>query len=315
MLIGKNIFKINSINPINNICNILCIGDNLFTTLREWRPTMKYKISLIALALFLITCLYGCQKTKAKKEVTKQIPNNLSQFNKKTEEMMLGFERFIDLNIKINENEGAHPDFEKNKNALQKTSDQTEYENKQKADFATLSSEWEKIKGGNLELHNLWNGLSINLSSAMVPSKTLKEFSDILNSLTIDISKNDAFNSELRLNEFYKYYSEFYSKFDSKITPDFYKMIYYVRDVYFLAQSGNYDKAKTDMDNISLIWEPIKNNLPNSLNDGIKLVVNSISELSSALKSKDVKLIKIKTDILLKDINNLMGDEMNLPSV
>lgn len=160
-----------------------------------------------------------------------------------------------------------------------------------------------KVEG----IHTSWNNYKITAIEEGVDTKALAKTEDSLNNLTIATGKKELMNSLKEGNEMILSLGDFFDVYKGNIQGDLDRLIYTSTETYLKALEENWDKAKS----VALEYEEYFSRLRQKIElekkdekylDTLEI---SIRDLINSLKYKDTDLVKIKRDVVLKNIEKI----------
>lgn len=159
-----------------------------------------------------------------------------------------------------------------------------------------------KVKG----LHEKWNSLEPELIKAGGSQDAIKNFEDTLNNLTISSTNYKYMDTLMLSNKLTSYIPSLTTNFKSKIPNQIYHMKYYIRQIVLDSSNNNFNMSNSNFKKmlvykdtlISQLAEKKLSELANKLN-------TSIADLQDVLKTKDMSVIKIKSSVVMKNLNEV----------
>ena len=162
--------------------------------------------------------------------------------------------------------------------------------------------DWTNISKLIDELHYQWNEYTPEIAESS--SNLINRFSTGLNSLTTTASERSMSKALYSANELYSNIPDFYSLYNSEVSPEVKRITYYVRKI--VIESGkDWDQASRDNENLENSWSLLKKTLKKEQNDAEKKLDFSIYELKTVISQKSKQLTDIKGKIVLSNIQEL----------
>ncbi len=163
---------------------------------------------------------------------------------------------------------------------------------------------WPKLEKDIAKIHEQWNSFQSEVIKNGASLEMVNDFSDILNKLTMTLTRQELYEGLLTVNALYGKTVDFGKLFKTKSPPDSKKILYYGRMATYKILNNDDTGAKQAMDSALTVWETVKPQVKDT-NEASK-VEFSLKELSQAIKEKDPNLIKIKAQIAEKNVQDVI---------
>lgn len=272
--------------------------------------------------LIIVISTSGCKmdkKQESKIEKIEKAPDSLSEVSKDIQDILKDIEiveKVIDgtdkEDAKAKEQKKEEKDKEETEDESKKESeDKTESSDKPKEKFLEkdlkLLEQWEKIDKKIEEVHQKWNTYEPESMKKGATTDRTDKFSESINSLTKSIEARNIkeiyrFGSESMLN-----LKPMFDLYDDDIRGDINKLKYITYQSYLKAISGNttqgislLNETQEDIQKIKLKLE--KKDSKIEVLDKLEL---SMMDMAKSLKMKSISLIRIKKDIIIKNLEEL----------
>ncbi|WP_432409002.1 hypothetical protein [Wukongibacter sp. M2B1] len=165
---------------------------------------------------------------------------------------------------------------------------------------------WHEINTKVTGLHKKWNMLESEVTKSGASTEAIKGFENALNNLTISASEYNYLDTLFYSNKLTSYIPDLINNFKKKIPSPIYFMKYHLRQIILDCRIKDYDKAAKDYNKlviykdglVSQLIEKKLTKLANKLNTSVK-------DLETALKLKDLNIIKIKASVLMSNIESI----------
>lgn len=293
------------------------------------KKTRAFKIIYFTLIFSLIlsiitSCKSQEEKPKPPEEKKDEIPKGLTSIEEKTEEVLEKIEKLQEEIKKPPEPKKEEKEKEESKEKEDKQQEGEEEgggkeEEKSKngeegSDKEKDMTKEEKIKKMREEItknvegiHSTWNNYEHKAVEDGASSEDIKEFEDSLNKLTIGVENENNMMALYSINNMTLYMAKYFDIYKGNPDGEILRLKYYVRQMYLNGESGKWDEVSGIIpkleETIARIRQKVE--LPKekkSLMDKLNL---SIEDLQNSIKEKNNKLLKIKRDIVLKNLEEI----------
>ena len=165
---------------------------------------------------------------------------------------------------------------------------------------------FEDLKKKVLDLHEKWNSFEPKAVKALAQTKSIEEFENSLDSLTITIQTKDEYKNLLAVNSLYKTLPDFYELYTTKEPPDLDRLRYSVKKIKLLAEKDDYNSMKPTMEYLINIWSIAKPKLKKDVNDLMNKFEFALNDLKNAIENRNKTVIEAKSEVLTKIIDEIV---------
>lgn len=164
--------------------------------------------------------------------------------------------------------------------------------------------QWQKINEGIVELHQIFNEY-MPLAMKQGASQDLNSHAtDALNQMTMEAEKKELLVTLLEANNLSGYISEFYALHQDTRAP-IKRSIYYTRSIILASLANDWQTSQAAMNELKSIWEIQKPGIAESAKDTVEKIDRAVTDLETVIQEKNQNLIKIKGNILMKNLAEL----------
>lgn len=165
--------------------------------------------------------------------------------------------------------------------------------------------QFEQLDKDVIKLHSLWNAFEAKATSPLLMQTAVKDFETSLNNVTKSVSSKDVYLSLMDATQLYKYLPDFYTPYDSGSPQEIGKIRFAAKKINLLGEKDNYNAAKEVLNYLTTTWAQTKPRLGKDKMDMINKIELATSELKSAIDAKNNKVIKAKTEVIIKVADEL----------
>jgi hypothetical protein len=251
----------------------------------------------IIVALFLIS---SCKGNPSKKpnayEKKDKAPQSLNSILENVNSILKDVEEVKKVAIKPELSDEDKEKDSKNKTDEKKTSKEKE-----------IQKLWDSMNKSINDIHKYWNVYEIEGAKKGITADSTFKFEESINSLTLAIENRDSFNILNSGSEVYKNLSSFFDLYKDEIKGDISKIKYCVYKAYLIAEKGEIDASKevlTEAENYINNMR-IKLTKDKEKSKNVDKISFSIQDMKEVLKLNNSNLLKIKRDIVLKNLETL----------
>lgn len=267
------------------------------------------KIITIGLILSLICILNGCSSPSKNQQAQKQQanlpPKELTEIQDNLDTL---FEGLRTAKRRTATQKSAEQGQQQGPQQTDQQGDQKESEgqNQQNKKQTTESQiEWKKNEQLIEEIHQNWNAFEPQAIKNGIRPEIITRFENQINLLTIKVIDRERYESQLAANNAAQYIPDFLELFETGSPSDLSRLKYLTRDVMLKVEANNWDEAESIINEMPLIWSRIRNEMKNKDEESMTMIEFAITDLSNAIKTKEKALVRIKADILERNLNNL----------
>lgn len=165
---------------------------------------------------------------------------------------------------------------------------------------------WHGINTKIMGLHKKWNMLESQVTKAGASPEAIKGFENTLNNLTISASQYGYLDTLFYSNKLTSYIPGLVNNFKKKIPSPIYFMKYHLRQIILDCRIKDYEKAEKNYNKLVIYKEALVSQLiEKKLTELANKLNTSVKDLESALKLKDLNIIKIKASVLMSNIESI----------
>lgn len=155
-------------------------------------------------------------------------------------------------------------------------------------------------------LHYKWSDYLPTATKMGAKNSQLEGFSNSLNQLTTVIESKDKQNSLVASNGLYAHLPELYDLYkEKKNLGDVKRVKHFIRSVVINSMSNNFSAADSDIEELSSIWETLKEDLPEGQKKAVSELSFSISELKKVVGEQNMQLIDLKGRVALHNVDEI----------
>ncbi|WP_157048959.1 hypothetical protein [Syntrophomonas palmitatica] len=156
-----------------------------------------------------------------------------------------------------------------------------------------------------LKIHESWNSLEPEAAKAGMSSTSRDDFEQELDKLTASISEQKLEESLISAIELYKKFSDLIQIFSMSIPPDYFQVKYEAMAAMAFAAQQDWEQASAHITNIQDPWNRLKVQSQKASQDILMKTDFAVTDLENAVNSKQLSLVIIKGDILMKNLKAL----------
>lgn len=180
-----------------------------------------------------------------------------------------------------------------------------------------IQKSWSSLEKEVEVAHNQLNDYKIKALEDKADEKIIKQFEENLNDLTIYVGNKDLLNSFIFNNEMYNsisYFTSLYKDYDSEIL----KLKYYVNDVYIYGLKNEWENTLEGIEQIDSQYSELFKSFNKEVKEkekpteddknkekNLEKLKSSIDSLKQSLNKKDIKLLEIKKDVVISNIEKV----------
>ncbi|RBP40638.1 hypothetical protein [Garciella nitratireducens] len=298
---------------------------------------MKIKKMIYLLTIVIVSCgiILGCRgeerlipESKERKN-REEIPKTLKAMEQKVHSIIGNLESIEEL-IKIKPEDIEPPKTQSEKQekpkgeepepqsgdqssqqaVVQQPSIEQEQQKKQMQKQAQVLEKWQKSEEDIKSLHESWNAYELNALKDGGDQGRIDKMETALSSLTSGIEEKNKEKALVAANDVILSLSDFMGLYKGNVDGTLAKIEYIARQSYMDSKEGDWEAATEKIED--------KNSLIDALRQGAdikekqeKLIDKlnlSIEDLKIAIEQKDLSLVEIKRDIVVKNIEILKNE-------
>ncbi len=288
-----------------------------------------YFTLIIALFLTIITsCKSKEEKPNPSKEEKEKIPKELESMEEKTEEVIKEIEKLqeeIEKPLELmkpkdekkkeegnegneSKEEGQKSDQKQggeeggSKEDIEKKKAEAELEKKEK-----IMKMWESIGKKSEEIHASWNDYETTAIEDGASNEDITKFEDALNKLTIAVEEKKDMDCLIYLNSMIQHMSRFFDFYKGNPDGEALRLKYYARQMYLDAALDSWDAVEQNVEKLESTMDRLtqKTKLEKEKEELLNKLKLSVEDMKNAVKEKNKELLKIKMDIILKNLEEV----------
>lgn len=302
---------------------------------------------IIILFMFtIISCQIQQQNPKPQEEKKDKIPNQLSTLEEKLKEVQKEMEKLqeeiekpIELQIaeeqkKKQQDEGKNQDSqqqgEDGENQGQEGQDQGQNQNQGQGEekespeemierqrkMAEMKKEQsilmmrESLSKKVEQIHAHWNGYETKAIEDGASEEDIKKFEDALNNLTIAVDEDNDMDALMSLNSITLHMARFFDFYKGNPDGEILRLMYYARQIYLDGTAESWDKSQESSQNLKSALDRLekKIELSKDKEELMKNLTLSVDDYTLVIKNKNKELLKIKKDVLLKNLEKVRDE-------
>lgn len=209
------------------------------------------------------------------------------------------------------ESGGEGSDKEKQNQEEQKSSneqqDQGEKQDQQqkKEDQQPPKVDWVSIEKTIENLHKNWNNYEVQAQKDGASQNLLESYELQLDTLTNWAMSHNENETLKAANELSQYYAKFFNLYKHQAPPDIKDIRYNVRQIIIQATEDNWSEIDDRLQNISESWEIAKSRMEKPDKELNQKIEAAIEDFSRVTHQQNYILVKLKGDILLKNLQEI----------
>jgi len=281
-------------------------------------------ITLIILSSTSCSQMFGQnnkQQSKNEQQQKKDPPFALTEMEKETDNMIQQIQKVrdqraqmirqqMDDSQKDNNGKQSNQGQQKSSKGGQKQGQQQQQQDKQQSQNqgvqqAQFSIKWQDFEKSIKTLNELWNNYEPQAKKDGASDVLIYKFETQLNTLTNTVMAHNEDGTLLAANDLYQYYSQFLNLYRHKAPPEIKEVKYYMQQILIYAEAGKWENAATLLENMEKAWQTAKSRMQKpdeKLNERINY---AMEDFLQAVKQKDLELVKLKGEILLKNLEKI----------
>lgn len=303
-----------------------------------WKKSALKLLSTLVLTIFLLT---ACTKTQEKLDLQSEeekIPKELRTMQEKNEEIIEELEKIVEEMEKPEEpkkpeekeqsqqsqssqqseggetsegSEGNSSDSDsKNLQEQQKTSEKAGGQDEEtKTIEEKIDNMWNDLKKISEEIHNSWGDYEILALENAISNQELSKFEETINKLTVAIDEKKIEEALVYSNDITYDMSPFFDSYKGNHEGELMRLRYFIRQVLLYGMQGQWNKSEEVItqaeETLSTARAKIK--LEKEDQELMEKLGLSITNMKNSIPMKNTELLKIKRDIVLKNIDEVLG--------
>lgn len=247
------------------------------------------------------------KKTPMKVETKDRAPKNLVSVLEGLDQVLKSVDHIEEISkLSPLEHESLHGEEEKkdeNKGTEEKAKEgNKEFENQVSSKDIELLKEWNSLEKLVDQIHRDWNSYEIESRKKGASIDKGKDFKNNLNNITKGVEKRDTNDIVEAISRSMHSIAYFFNLYKDDINGYLCRIKYAVLQAYLHPDNGK--EILTEMEeDISIIKQRLEKDKAKSQNlDRLSL---SIKDMENSLEENSIKLLKVKKDVIFKNIDSL----------
>jgi hypothetical protein len=168
-----------------------------------------------------------------------------------------------------------------------------------------LTINWQDFEKRIKALNELWNNYEPQAKKDGAPDVLISQFEKQLNTLTSTIMARNEEETLVAANGLYQYYPQFFNLYRHKAPPEIKEIKYYLQEILINAEAGKWEDAAALLENMEKAWQTAKSRMQKPDHELNERIDHAMQDFSQVVKQKDLQLVKIKGEILLKNVEKV----------
>ncbi len=205
--------------------------------------------------------------------------------------------------------EGGSPSSEGgNEQNQQKTSEKSGGQEKEpQTKEQKIEEMWNGVKKISGEIHNSWGDYEIQAIENGIKKQELRKFEETINKLTIAIDKKSVEESLVYSNDITYDMAPFFDSYKGNHEGELMRLRYFTRQALLYGMQGDWDKSQESIAQAeeSMNTARAKIKLDKEDQELMEKLGLSIANMKTSIPMKNIELLKIKRDIVLKNADEI----------
>lgn len=165
--------------------------------------------------------------------------------------------------------------------------------------------DWVKQEQQLEQIHQQWNTYEPKAMKAGARLEIVTGFEEQLNVLTAKVMARDRYGAQLAANRAAQYIPDFLQLYGTNPSPDLSRLRYLNRDVMLKVDANDWVGAEKDLAEMPPIWSRVRSEAKGEEEYETNKVDFSLTDLNQAVKTRDKALVRIKADIVERNLTTL----------
>ncbi|WP_252228226.1 hypothetical protein [Caldicoprobacter algeriensis] len=252
----------------------------------------------------------------------KDLPSALTEMEKETDNMIQQIQKIRDQRAQMvrqqtsasqkhNGGNKSQQEQQKSNQRPQKQGQQKQGQQKQQksqnqdVQQTQLTINWQDFEKRIKALNELWNSYEPQAKKDGAPDVLISQFEKQLNTLTSTIMARNEEETLVAANGLYQYYPQFFNLYRHKAPPEIKEIKYYLQEIVINAEAGKWEDAAALLENMEKAWQTAKSRMQKPDHELNERIDHAMQDFSQVVKQKDLQLVKIKGEILLKNVEKV----------
>lgn len=276
---------------------------------------------IIVVTICLILSLISCsrmlgqnnkQQEQNDQQKKKDPPSALTEMEKETDSMIQQIQKIRDQRAQMIRQQTSTSQKQntedKSQQATQKQGQQKQGQQKsqnQDIQQTQLTLNWQDFEKKIKALNELWNSYEPQAKKDGAPDVLISQFENQLNTLTSTIMARNEEETLVAANGLYQYYPQFFNLYRHKAPPEIKEIKYYLQEIVINAEAGKWEDAAALLGNMEKAWQTAKTRMQKPDKELNERIDYAIQDFLQVVKQKDLQLVKLKGEILLKNVKKV----------
>ena len=291
------------------------------------RKTLVVMLAIILLILSSTSCsrMLGQNNNKQQgqneqQQQKKDPPSALTEMEKETDNMIQQIQKVRDQRTQMvrqqmnasqkeNNDEQGNQGQQKSNQSGQKQGQQQQGKQQknqnQDVQQTQLTINWQDFEKRIKAVNELWNNYEPQAKKDGAPDVLISQFEKQLNTLTSTIMARNEEETLVAANGLYQYYPQFFNLYRHKAPPEIKEIKYYLQEIVINAEAGKWEDAAALLENMEKAWQTAKSRMQKPDHELNERIDHAMQDFSQVVKQKDLQLVKIKGEILLKNVEKV----------
>lgn len=288
----------------------------------------KTMVIILAFALVIISLTAcsrifnqnGNKRHGQKEQHKKDPPSALTQMERETDDMIRQIQKMRDQRVQMvrqqtdvskNQDEANKPQpkqqgsNQQGQEQGQQKQGQQQGSNNQDKQQNTETIKWQDFEKNIKTLNELWNKYEPQARKDGASHSLISQFENQLNRLTGTIMAHNEEEILAAANELYQFYSQFLNLYKHQAPPEIKEVKYYVRQILIDGEAGKWEETSPLLANMEKAWQTAKSRMEKPDQELNAKIDHAIHDFSQVVRQKDIQLVKIKGEILLKNLEGV----------
>ncbi|MDD3840078.1 MAG: hypothetical protein PHP06_05835 [Clostridia bacterium] len=164
---------------------------------------------------------------------------------------------------------------------------------------------WEEVDRTSKKIHEEWNSYEVQAIKNKGSKAAITNFEQQLNKMTDMISLKNRQKTFESANELYQYVPDFLKLYKHNAPPELKKIKYHAQKILLLGENNRWDQTNSNLSQINELWNSSKNKVKKENQGTAQKISLSIKDFEQAVNKKNSEILKIKSEILIKNIESV----------
>ncbi len=165
-----------------------------------------------------------------------------------------------------------------------------------------IQVDWVKINKTLRDIHTQWNVYEGQAVMDGAPPEILTKFEEAVTHLSNSIFSKDEMKTLVAANQSYQYIPEFLNLYKHNKPPETKKMKFHIQQILFDSKMNKWDLSTMHLKGLDEAWTITQSKMKKDNSQLNQRISNAIRDFENAVKTKNPRLVDIKGEILLKNI-------------